>query len=196
MRAVLFVFSNFFRFDSGTCFRLTKYLIYFVITESVLLRPPEPVKLKSTVELDSLVSNVRDLLPHLGEGFVELCLQHYDYKVDEVINAMLEGNLAPHLAQLDQGLPRVAREPQAVAQPELALPGRSVYDDDDFDINTRDTVDLSRVHRGKKNKGGDALKLLDDKRDLGKNVQSCAYRTIYSGVVQKVLDPVLLSQSS
>jgi activating signal cointegrator complex subunit 2 len=120
------------------------------------------------VELDSLVSNVRDLLPHLGEGFVELCLQHYDYKVDEVINAMLEGNLAPHLAQLDQGLPRVAREPQAVAQPELALPGRSVYDDDDFDINTRDTVDLSRVHRGKKNKGGDALKLLDDKRDLGK----------------------------
>ncbi len=59
--------------------------------------------------------------------------------------------------------------------PELLQPGRSVYDDDDFDINTRDAVDLSRVHRGKKNKGGDAKKLLDDKRDLGKNrFQKCS----------------------
>jgi hypothetical protein len=73
-----------------------------------------------------------------------------------------------------QGLQRIPEETAVAAAaecipPELLQPGRSVYDDDDFDINTRDAVDLSRVHRGKKNKGGDAKKLLDDKRDLGKN---------------------------
>ena len=33
-------------------------------------------------------------------------------------------------------------------------------------LNFRDVVDTSRIHRGKKNKGGDAKKLLDNKDDL------------------------------
>jgi hypothetical protein len=48
-----------------------------------------------------------------------------------------------------QGLQRIPEEPVAAAAecipPELLQPGRSVYDDDDFDINTRDAVDLSRM---------------------------------------------------
>ena len=74
-------------------------------------------RVRSAVELDSMISTVRDPLPHLGEGFVETCLQHYDYRADEVINAILEGNLAPHLAALDQNLPRVAPEVAPPAQP-------------------------------------------------------------------------------
>ena len=136
-------------------------------------------RVRSAVELDSMISTVRERLPHLGEGFVETCLQHYDYRADEVINAILEGNLAPHLAALDQNLPRVAPEVAPPAQPDWP-PARSVYDDDDFDINTRDAIDLSRVHRGKKNKGGDAKKLLDDKRDLGMCREYC---TISLGTV-------------
>jgi hypothetical protein len=31
-----------------------------------------------------MICNVRDLLPHLGEGFVQLCLQHYEYKAGVV----------------------------------------------------------------------------------------------------------------
>ena len=45
----------------------------------------------SGVELDSLVSQVRDLLPDLGEGFVELCLRYFDLVPEKVINALLEG---------------------------------------------------------------------------------------------------------
>ena len=127
--------------------------------------------------MDSLISMVRDLLPDLGAGFVEMCLQHYDFRPDEVINAILENNLAPHLTDLDHNMPRAATTAAggAAASGPLAKAAhaewpasRSVFDDDDFDINTRDAIDLSRVHRGKKNKGGDAKKLLDDKRDLGK----------------------------
>ena len=116
--------------------------------------------LKPTVELDSLISSVRDMLPFLGEGFVEKCLEHYQFKVEEVVNAILEGNLAPHLASLDQSLERQVVEPKLVPAP------RCIYDNDEFDVNSRDEIDLSRIHRGKKNKYGNAMKLLDDKTDI------------------------------
>ena len=35
----------------------------------------------SGVAMDSMISSVRDMLPFLGEGFVEKCLAHYNYKV-------------------------------------------------------------------------------------------------------------------
>ena len=44
--------------------------------------------------MDSLVSQVRDLLPDLGEGFVHLCLEYFDNLPEKVINAILEGLLS------------------------------------------------------------------------------------------------------
>lgn len=117
----------------------------------------------SAVEIDSLVSTVRDLLPYLGEGFVERVLVEYMYKVDDVINALLENNLAPHLAELDQNMPREAN-PRVSRGPSPVQ--RSVYDEDEFDVLSRDRVDTSKIHRGKKDKSKDAKKLLDDKSDL------------------------------
>jgi len=116
----------------------------------------------SGVEIDSLVSTVRDLLPYLGEGFVERVLVEYQYKVDSVINALLENNLPPHLAELDQSLAKEERKVSRAPSPVM----RSVFDEDEFDVNSRDMVDTSRIHRGKKDKTRDAKKLLDDKRDI------------------------------
>jgi len=45
----------------------------------------------SSVEMESLISQVRDLLPDLGEGFVHLCLEYFDKVPEKVINALLEG---------------------------------------------------------------------------------------------------------
>ena len=116
------------------------------------------------------------MLPHLGEGFVERCLESYAFQPAEVgragyldccnrnfqvINAVLEGNLAPHLAELDQATGREKRV--EVAEP---IVPRSVYEEDEFDVNTQDHIDMSRVHKGKRNKVKDAKKMLDDKSDL------------------------------
>ena len=49
--------------------------------------------------MDSLISQVRDLLPDLGEGFVELCLEYYDLIPERVINALLEGKNELQLLQ-------------------------------------------------------------------------------------------------
>lgn len=60
----------------------------------------------SGVELDSLISQVKDLLPDLGEGFVLACLEHCGYDPEQVINDILEERLAPALSQLDRSLDR------------------------------------------------------------------------------------------
>ena len=130
--------------------------------------PPAP----GQAEMDSLVSSVRDLLPHLGEGFVERVLAEYRYQPDAAINALLEESLPSHLASLDRGLARQQRpaSPAQPSQPALAVPPepeyRSVYDEDEFDVFSRDSIDKTRIHKGKKDKSKNAAALLEDKRDL------------------------------
>uniref|UniRef100_A0A8C2QYT8 CUE domain-containing protein n=1 Tax=Capra hircus TaxID=9925 RepID=A0A8C2QYT8_CAPHI len=92
------------------------------------------------VELDSLISQVKDLLPDLGEGFILACLEHYSYDPEQVINNILEGRLAPTLSQLDRGLDR-----QVKPDPTPLLTSRhNVFQNDEFDVFSRDSVDLSR----------------------------------------------------
>lgn len=55
-------------------------------------------------DLSPLIAQVRDIMPHLGEGFITACLLHYDKKAEETINHLLEGSLHPSLASLDTSL--------------------------------------------------------------------------------------------
>ncbi len=71
-------------------------------------------------KMNALVLQVKELLPDLGEDFIQVtftflftrsyafyliicflfvkvCLKHYDYNPEAVINAILEDNLPPHL---------------------------------------------------------------------------------------------------
>lgn len=100
----------------------------------------------SGVELDSLISQVKDLLPDLGEGFILACLEHCGYDPEQVINDILEERLAPALRQLDRGLDR-----QIKPDPTPLLTSRhNVFQNDEFDVFSRDSVDLSRVHKGRR----------------------------------------------
>ena len=44
-----------------------------------------------SVEPDSLISQVKDLLPDLGEGFILACLKHYSYDPEQVITTSWRG---------------------------------------------------------------------------------------------------------
>ncbi|XP_059884298.1 activating signal cointegrator 1 complex subunit 2 isoform X3 [Delphinus delphis] len=113
------------------------------------------------VELDSLISQVKDLLPDLGEGFILACLEHYSYDPEQVINNILEGRLAPALSQLDRGLDRQVK-PDVTP---LLASRHNIFQNDEFDVFSRDSVDLSRVHKGRR-KEESARSLLNDKREV------------------------------
>ncbi|CAK6440082.1 unnamed protein product [Pipistrellus nathusii] len=130
------------------------------------------------VELDSLISQVKDLLPDLGEGFILACLQHYGYDPAQVINNILEERLAPALRRLDRGLDREVKP-----DPTPLLAARhNVFQNDEFDVFSRDAVDLSRVHKGRR-KEENARSLLNDKREVA--AQRQRYEQ-YSVVVEEV----------
>ncbi|XP_060841960.1 activating signal cointegrator 1 complex subunit 2-like [Rhopalosiphum padi] len=56
-------------------------------------------------KLQSLINNVKDLLPHLGDGFIQKCLEYYDMDSEKVINMVLEDSLPSELTQYDLNLP-------------------------------------------------------------------------------------------
>lgn len=73
-------------------------------------------------------------------GFILSCLEFYNYKSSEVINAILEENLPPHLAEIPRDKIIIPPEPEP-EKPVLA-------------------------YKGKKPDYDDALKLLNDKSDI------------------------------
>ncbi|XP_061321722.1 activating signal cointegrator 1 complex subunit 2 [Pezoporus flaviventris] len=119
-----------------------------------------PIARVSGVELDSLISQVKDLLPDLGEGFILACLEEYSYNAEQVINNILEEKLEPYLDKLDRTMQR-----QLKPDPTPLVTSRyNVFQNDEFDVFSRDSVDVSRIQKGKRREKDTTRSLLNDKR--------------------------------
>ncbi|XP_022098496.1 activating signal cointegrator 1 complex subunit 2-like [Acanthaster planci] len=137
----------------------------------------------SEVEMLSLISSVKDLFPDYGEGFIEACLEEYSFDTTKVIHAILEDKLVPGLQELDKTMARTAK-PQAAMKPggkdvtpagetSLLQQRSNIFQNDEFDIFSRDTVDTSRIHKGKRDDRLSDQKLQKDKTHLARLVSSC-----------------------
>ncbi|TRY74672.1 hypothetical protein TCAL_00737 [Tigriopus californicus] len=132
---------------------------------------PEPEKHavadidEAEVALVFRISQIKDLFPDFGDGFIEECLQYFDQDPEKVINALLEENIPPHLIEVDRQKSRNLKPTPSLST--SGQPRRNIHDGDEFDINVRDTIDMSKVQIGKKRlvkNAGNAL--LDDKTEL------------------------------
>ncbi|KPJ12859.1 Activating signal cointegrator 1 complex subunit 2 [Papilio machaon] len=129
--------------------------------------PATDNEIPDNIREESLISEVKDILPHLGDGFILKCLQHYGFNAERVINSLLEDNLAEPLRALDRSLPIIPEDVVDQKFLETGIQRLNVFDGDEFDIMTRDDVDLSRVHVGKRrHKYRDLAHMLDDKTDV------------------------------
>lgn len=139
------------------------------------------------VALESLISQVKDLLPDLGGGFVEACLEYFDFDPEKVINAIFEDNLPPHLATMSRTKDREAKQAVVEAPKKKEKEKKAeeaggssavleqkrrynVFDGDAYDINERNDIDRSKIWKGKHSlvaKGSkNANALLDDKAEI------------------------------
>ncbi|XWW92527.1 hypothetical protein V2A60_000450 [Cordyceps javanica] len=97
----------------------------------------------------SQITQVQDLFPDLGAGFVAKCLDEYSEDVEQVVANLLSESLPPHLATADRSEQLSSFHPQP--QPDMApqptppqLPvRRNIYDDDELDRLAVDTTKLS-----------------------------------------------------
>ncbi|XP_061459110.1 activating signal cointegrator 1 complex subunit 2 [Rhineura floridana] len=136
----------------------------------------------SGVELDSLISQVKDLLPDLGEGFVLACLEEYNYDIEQVINNLLENKLVATLEKLDRAMPRPVKPDPTP----LVTSRYNVFQDDEFDVFSKDSVDMSRVQKGKRSDKVTTESLLNDKRLVSEQRERYSQ---YSVIVEEVPEP-------
>lgn len=68
-------------------------------------------------EIATLISQIGDVLPEYGTGYLVACLEHFEWSAERVINSLLEGSLPPQLQGLDK---QAARLPHSMQQPSSA----------------------------------------------------------------------------
>ncbi|KAI9497257.1 hypothetical protein BDB00DRAFT_21658 [Zychaea mexicana] len=111
------------------------------------------------------ISQIHDLFPDLGEGFIRACLKHNNNDVEVVIMQLLDNNLPTPLDTMDRTLqelpPSFLSADQQHGEEEMEkLPSildsrRNIFDNDEFDLLSRRTVavDKSKMHMGPRDRG-------------------------------------------
>ncbi|XP_054157347.1 activating signal cointegrator 1 complex subunit 2-like [Oppia nitens] len=129
------------------------------------------------IELESQIQYIREIIPDLGPGFVHKCLLFYNMDNEKALNAILEDTLPPQLVSLDRNMQKIVKPEsdkskdkkpdndnniaknqrqltcnnEFVSQlPKLIENRDNIYNGDEFDIFRNKSVDLSRIHLGKK----------------------------------------------
>ncbi|KAL1301730.1 hypothetical protein AAFC00_005934 [Neodothiora populina] len=119
----------------------------------------------------SLITQVQDLFPDLGSGFISRLLDEYNESVEEATAHLLDESLPAHLSALDRsaelpspGVTETQREHQRIEHlaPRSTPPfeRRNVFDNDEFD---RLEVDSTRLHIGRKDATLTADQVLSDR---------------------------------
>ncbi|KAJ3079419.1 hypothetical protein HDU99_010946 [Rhizoclosmatium hyalinum] len=125
-----------------------------------------------------LISQVHDLFPDLGEGFIEACLVALNNDSEQLIMKILEDNLPEQVVKLDRKMPRSApRSSQPTVAQKKSSKSKSnskdawptlgnsdasnvlserknIFDNDEFDVFSKAKVDTKKVIWGKKDKTG------------------------------------------
>jgi len=119
----------------------------------------------------TLISQIQDLFPDLGSGFIHKLLDEYNDNAEEVTVHLLDDSLPAYLQKADRGeqlssttlpssadlAPHLAPRP---TPPPFPPKRRNVFDNDELDNLT---LDASRLHIGRKNDNLTADTLLQDR---------------------------------
>ncbi|TGZ50248.1 activating signal cointegrator 1 complex subunit 2 [Temnothorax longispinosus] len=125
----------------------------------------------------ALISEVKEVLCNFdyGEGFIQLCLKHYNYNVESVINAVLEDDLPRNLKEFDKTIPYIPPDPMetsAAAAPAVVNLASNFQELDisyntEFEILTENFAESET--RKKKGRYRNANEMLNDKSEIKKS---------------------------
>ncbi|KAI9778166.1 MAG: hypothetical protein M1816_004250 [Peltula sp. TS41687] len=113
-----------------------------------------------------LISQIQDLFPDLGSGFIMKLLDEYGDDVEKVTAQLLDDSLPEHLRgadhheDIDTHLPNIPPDLSPRPTPPPLPERRNVFDNDELDSLT---VSSSRLHIGRKNPTYTAEDILNDR---------------------------------
>ncbi|KAF9922729.1 hypothetical protein FBU30_007150 [Linnemannia zychae] len=141
--------------------------------------PPLPARNNNQdedyIKRTMLISQLQDLFPDLGDGFLEACLITFKDDPEVVTMHLLEEDLPSDLATMDRSAPRalqqarlapesmaVVKVPEVLVEQDVLSNRRNIFDGDEFDVFSGNQVDKTKVSRGKRGPK-DVETVLDDK---------------------------------
>lgn len=86
-----------------------------------------------TLDDDAKIKQILDVFPDYGDGYVRKLLKRYDMNPEQVITAVLEGNLPPDLSNADKSEVYIPPE-RSEFFVETGIERLNIYDGDEFDI--------------------------------------------------------------
>nr|CAG8489183.1 3767_t:CDS:10 [Entrophospora candida] len=134
----------------------------------------DKIKINKEIEHDqmTLILQVQEILPDLGQGFINECLKFYDGNIETVINHICQDSLDDQLKKLDRTLNLVESDDNSIesiniSSQEENLVGKrqNIFDNDEFDVFSGKELDPSHVRQGKKiglKMGGFNLHMVDE----------------------------------
>ncbi|KAG0243976.1 hypothetical protein B0O80DRAFT_495307 [Mortierella sp. GBAus27b] len=150
-------------------------------SNSTIISDTSAQRTNSTSEEDyvkrtMLISQLQDLFPDMGDGFLEACLITYKDDPEIVTMRLLDDNLPSDLATMDRSTVRSIRSesaPTCTALVRISRPEepeqdplsnrRNIFDGDEFDVFSGKVLDPNKVSRGGKKGPKEAQVVLDDK---------------------------------
>ncbi|KAH8724664.1 hypothetical protein GQ44DRAFT_772995 [Phaeosphaeriaceae sp. PMI808] len=115
----------------------------------------------------SMITQIQDLFPDLGAGFIVKLLDEYEENIEQVTAHLLDDSLPVYLAKSDHNeklLPSKVFPQSHLPLRSSQLPDRhNVFDNDEFD---KLTVDASQLHIGRRGKELTADKILSDRSNV------------------------------
>ena len=131
---------------------------YPVEKASVVVMKSGKKKDKGVRKEEALIQEVRNVFPKLGEGFVEKCLEFYDFSVETVLDALLTENLDTSLENLNRNMPRKNIFTSGELSREDSEEENSMQESDErilftsSGMNIYDQLEMNGIeaHRGKK----------------------------------------------
>ncbi|KAF9911510.1 hypothetical protein EC991_003312 [Linnemannia zychae] len=142
---------------------------------------PPPLPARNTAQEEDyvkrtmLISQLQDLFPDLGDGFLEACLITFKDDPEAVTMHLLEEDLPSNLATMDRSTARIPQQPaptpdsmslvkasEGVEEQDVLSTRRNIFDGDEFDMFSGNQVDKTKISRGKRGPK-DVEVVLDDK---------------------------------
>lgn len=115
------------------------------------------VEPKISSEVESKIQTIQEMFPDYGDGFILLCLEHYEFNNEKVVDAMLECNLPPELSSLDTKLKQLD-----LLQTRMAIRKQKATISEEMKTDPKQEMQVEQIYIGKKDKS-EAVKKEDIK---------------------------------
>ncbi|KAF9935399.1 hypothetical protein BGZ67_003441 [Mortierella alpina] len=181
--------------------------------QNITVAPMSVSQEEDYVKRTILISQLQDLFPDLGDGFLEACLMSFRDDPEVVTMKLLEEDLPSDLATMDRSTARSmphrveTAAPTSMALVKASMPDdadeqdvlssrRNIFDGDEFDVFSGNVVDKSKMSRGKKTPV-DAEVVLDDKSFVSQHKSAIlqAVETMYDDEYDDTYDSMGLNST-